>query len=225
MDQKKTKTANLLWLYQQDSPDSSSFFNAFADIGIRVMPVLCDNTIDIDINLSQVKAALIALSASGPPYLPIGIAGISYGGFIAGHLLAESDVFAAGAIISGLTNPATAYGSCKGVTLPSSKLTSDFSLLDYMQELTKDSVVYHCDAIHAPLLLLHGFRDEIYGYEQAEQLFTSIKERQPKAVIRMVIFPEGADRLAEDPACGEKYEEELITWFAEKLKGEPHHDA
>lgn len=221
----KTTTANLLWLCEPDSPDARSLFEAFANAGISVTPVLCNKHDSTAVNLQQAKDALTALLANSLQFPPIGIAGIGYGGFIAGHLLAESDTFATGAIISGLINPATAYGTCKGVALPSGKLTGSFSLQDYLKELTKDSVVYRCDDIHTPLLLLHGFCDDVYGFEQAEQLFTPIKERHPEAEIRMVVFPEGGHRLAEEPACAKKYEEELITWFTEKLKGGLHHDA
>ena len=155
----------------------------------------------------------------------VAVSGIGYGGFIAGHLLARKNCFAAGAIISGLTNPATAYGTCKGITLSQNAISDDFSMMDYLSRLTKESVVYHCDDIHTPLLLLHGFHDEIYGFEQAEQLFTSVKERQPQSEIRMVVFPTGDDNLAEDPDCKEKYFEELISWFMKYLKGETHDES
>ena len=72
---------------------------------------------------------------------------------------------------------------------------------------------------------VHGFHDEIYGFEQAEQLFTSVKERQPQSEIRMVVFPTGDDNLAEDPDCKEKYFEELISWFMKYLKGETHDES
>lgn len=222
----KTTNANLLWLCEPDFPDARSLFEAFADAGISILPVLCDKHNSTAANLQQAKDALQTIQENEKlAQHPIGIAGIGYGGFIAGHLLAESDAFAAGAIISGLTNPATAYGTCKGITLPSNQLADGFSLQDYLKKLTKDSVAYRCDTIHTPLLLLHGFRDEVYGFEQAEQLFTPIKERHPEAEIRMVVFPEGGHHLAEDPACAKEYEKELITWFTEKLKGELHHDA
>lgn len=143
-------------------------------------------------NLEMVENVLADIQANGAlSALPVAVSGIGYGGFIAGHLLARKNCFAAGAIISGLTNPATAYGTCKGITLSQNAISDDFSMMDYLSRLTKESVVYHCDDIHTPLLLLHGFHDEIYGFEQAEQLFTSVKERQPQSEIRMVVFPTG----------------------------------
>lgn len=211
----------ILWLQQPDSPDHTQLFQKLNGEGFAVVPVIVDKTDSKDANIALAKSALADIQNHNLlTAAPVAVAGVGYGGFIAGHLLAESDTFSAGTLISGLTNPATAYGTCRGVTLSGSRLSPNFSLMDYLSELTKESVVYHCDAIHTPLLLLHGYRDEVYGFEQAEQLFTSIKERQPQADIRMIVFPKGNDRLAEDADCREAYFTQLTAWFSKHLKGE-----
>ncbi len=216
----------VLWLQQADTKDATPLFQQLSDAGIAIIPVILDKNGETAENLEAVENVLTDLLADDTlSALPVAVSGIGYGGFIAGHLLARKNYFAAGAIISGLTNPATAYGTCKGITLCQNVLSGDFSMMDYLGDLTKDSIIYHCDDIHTPLLLLHGFRDETYGFEQAEQLFTSIKERQPQSKIRMVVFPTGDDKLAEDPNCKEKYCEELISWFTKYLKGETHDKA
>lgn len=216
----------VLWLQQADTKDASPLFQLLSEAGIAAIPVIVDKNGETAENLEMVENVLADIQANGAlSALPVAVSGIGYGGFIAGHLLARKNCFAAGAIISGLTNPATAYGTCKGITLSQNAISDDFSMMDYLIRLTKESVVYHCDDIHTPLLLLHGFHDEIYGFEQAEQLFTSVKERQPQSEIRMVVFPTGDDNLAEDPDCKEKYFEELISWFMKYLKGETHDES
>lgn len=216
----------VLWLQQADTKDASPLFQLLSEAGIAAIPVIVDKNGETAENLEMVENVLADIQANGAlSALPVAVSGIGYGGFIAGHLLARKNCFAAGAIISGLTNPATAYGTCKGITLSQNAISDDFSMMDHLSRLTKESVVYHCDDIHTPLLLLHGFHDEIYGFEQAEQLFTSIKERQPQSEIRMVVFPTGDDNLAEDPDCKEKYFEELISWFMKYLKGETHDES
>lgn len=145
-----------------------------------------------------------------------GILGIGYGGAVAGHLLAEFDDFQAAVLIGALTNPATAYGTGTGVRFPGTG--ENFCMLEYLSKLSDESVVRHCDAIHTPILFLHGLKDTRYGFEQSEQLFTALKERQPESELRMVVFPEAGHELLGSP-YGARCEKEITGWLAANMCG------
>lgn len=162
-------------------------------------------------NLQYAHRCMSLLQTDAP-----GLIGIGYGGAVAGHLLAESKHFCAAVLIGALTNPATAYGTGSGVVNPT--VGENFRMLKYLSQLTDESVVQYCDEIHTPILLLHGLRDEVYGFEQAEQLFTSIKERHPTSDLRMVVFPKAGHELPMGHYAA-RCEDEVIRWFTMKMNG------
>ena len=76
------------------------------------------------------------------------------------------------------------------------------------------------DSISTPLLILHGYKDYRCTFEQAEQIFIGMKERNPQVPVRMVMFPEENHDITRE---GNLYNQichlqELINWFCKYLK-------
>lgn len=179
--------------------------------GFQPVTIHAKPDVGLSDNLQYVKHCMSLLQTDAP-----GLIGIGYGGAVACHLLAESERFRAAVLIGALTNPATAYGTGRGVISPT--VGENFRMLEYLSSLTNESVVQYCDEIHTPILLLHGLQDEVYGFEQAEQLFTSIKERNPAGDLRMVVFPDAGHELPRGHYA-ERCEAEIIRWFTSKTNG------
>ena len=77
-----------------------------------------------------------------------------------------------------------------------------------------------------PLLILHGYKDYRCSFEQAEQLFIAMKDRNPEIPVRLVMFPtenHGVDRI------GKLYNQirhlsEMTDWFTTYLCGGGKHE-
>lgn len=210
----------LLWLKEPQDPSDEALLSALSEEGISIIPVLVDRNEKTEINVDFARVQLDSVRQN-PIYKdkPVALCGFGYGSLPAGILTSENPDLSSCVLISGLINPSTAYGTCQGVTLEK-PLPKDFKMLDYLSDLARDSVAARCDMLQLPILLVHGFKDEIYGFEQAEQLFTSVKERQPESDITMLVFPEGGHFLGEDVNTKDAYVKEITQWFAEKMKGE-----
>ena len=201
-----------IFIIEENEADCScNLKERLLDTGFQPVTIHTRPNAGLSDNLRYANQCISQLQTDAP-----GIIGIGYGGAIAGHLLAESARFRAAVLIGALTNPATAYGTGSGVVSPT--VGEDFQMLKYLSLLTDESVVQYCDKIHTPILLLHGLRDKVYGFEQAEQLFTSIKERQPLSDLRMVVFPEAGHELPTG-RYATQCEDEVIRWFSLKMEG------
>ena len=99
-------------------------------------------------------------------------------------------------------------------------------MFDYLEDRIRGNAITYIDNMKIPLLLLHGYNDIRCSFEQAEQLFIAMKDRNPEVPVRMVMFPgenHGVTRT------GKLYHQiqhlsELTNWFIQYLKegGETH---
>lgn len=201
----------VLLIYETAEPPCE-LMGALTQAGFRVITTNANPNTSVAENLHLVERAMQHIPADAV----LGVIGIGYGGAIAGHLLSLSDCFCAAVLISALTNPSTAYGTGSGIIFPG--ISEKFCMLDYLTKLAEESVVARCDAISTPVLLLHGFKDQVYGFEQAEQFFTAVKERHPTKDLRMVVFPSGEHDLLES-SCAARCEREILDWFSAKMDG------
>lgn len=149
----------------------------------------------------------------------IGITGGSYGGYMTNKFIGRTDHFAAAVSQRCLINPATSYGTGDMGFISSNPNAKDVKMLDYLEDRARGNAITYIDNMKVPLLLLHGYRDYRCSFEQAEQLFIAMKDRNPEVPVRMVMFPEenhGVDRI------GKLYNqvrhlEELTDWMRKYL--------
>ena len=95
----------------------------------------------------------------------------------------------------------------------------DVKMLDYLTDRARGNAITYIDNMKAPLLILHGYKDYRCSFEQAEQLFIAMRDRNPEVPVRLVMFPEenhGVDRT------GKLYNQlrhlqEMCDWFEKYL--------
>lgn len=157
----------------------------------------------------------------------IGITGGSYGGMMTNKMIEKTDRFAAAVTQRCLINTATSYG-CGDMGFESRRLKEGESLqmMKVLERRARSCLMGQIDSISTPLLILHGYKDYRCTFEQAEQIFIGMKERNPEVPVRMVMFPEENHDITRE---GNLYNQichlqELINWFCKYLKegGEAH---
>lgn len=150
----------------------------------------------------------------------IGVTGGSYGGYMTNKFIGRTKLFAAAVTQRTLINPATSYGTGDMGFISSNPNANSVKMLDYLTGRARGNTITYIDNMKVPLLLLHGYRDYRCSFEQAEQLFAAMKDRNPEVPVRLVMFPEenhGIDRI------GKLYNQirhlsEMTDWFVKYLK-------
>ena len=64
-----------------------------------------------------------------------------------------------------------------------------FICLIILEDRARGNIISYVDHFKVPLLILHAYQDYRCGFEQAEQVFIPMKERNPEIPCRMVMFP------------------------------------
>ena len=149
----------------------------------------------------------------------IGITGGSYGGFMTNKLIGRTNYFAAAATQRCLVNPATSYGTGDMGFVSTDSDRKDIKMLEYLEDRARGNPLTYIDNIKIPLLILHGYKDYRCSFEQSEQLFVAMRDRNPEVPVRLVMFPEenhGIDRT------GKLYNQvrhlqEIVDWFIKYL--------
>lgn len=149
----------------------------------------------------------------------IGITGGSYGGYMTNKFIGRTKHFAAAVTQRSLVNPATSYGTGDMGFISANPEAKDVKMLDYLLDRARGNAITYIDNMKVPLLLLHGYRDYRCSFEQAEQLFIAMRDRNPEVPVRLVMFPEenhGVDRT------GKLYNQirhlqEMCDWFEKYL--------
>lgn len=151
----------------------------------------------------------------------VGITGGSYGGMMTNKMIAKTDRFTAAVTQRCLINTATSYG-CGDMGFESRRLKEGESLqmMKVLERRARSCLMGQIDSISTPLLILHGYKDYRCTFEQAEQVFIGMKERNPQVPVRMVMFPEENHDITRE---GNLYNQichlqEIINWFCKYLK-------
>ena len=157
----------------------------------------------------------------------IGVTGGSYGGYMTMKLIGRTDVFAAAVAQRALANPVTSYGTGDMGFVSSSEIPADFTMKAYLEDRARGNVISYIDHMKTPLLILHAARDYRCGFEQAEQIFIAMKDRNPEVPVRLVRFPNENHALTRTGKLHYqmRHLKELVNWFCKYLKKEePCHD-
>ena len=101
----------------------------------------------------------------------------------------------------------------------------NMSMLEYLQDRLRGNLLTYVDHVKIPLLILHGYKDYRCTFEQAEQLFVAMKDRNPEVPVRMVMFPnENHDITRTGAPCNQiRHLQEMTDWFV-KYIGEVAHE-
>ncbi|MCI8401452.1 MAG: S9 family peptidase [Lachnospiraceae bacterium] len=155
-----------------------------------------------------------------------GVTGGSYGGYMTNRMITETDRFAAAVTQRTLCNLSTSYGTGDMGFVTGKK---DFhSMLGMLKERvnSRTTTLGLVDRIHTPLLILHGTKDYRCSFEQSEQLFIAMKERNPQVPLRFVAFPGENHGLTREgsPWAQKAHLKEMADWFRIYLKAEEERD-
>ena len=153
----------------------------------------------------------------------VGVTGGSYGGYMTNKLIGRTKVFAAAVTQRCLANTATSYGTGDMGFVSSRPIPKHFHMLDYLEDRARGNIISYIDHFKVPLLILHAYQDYRCGFEQAEQVFIPMKERNPEIPCRMVMFPNENHGMTRN---GKLYHQvrhlqEMTNWFVKYLIEEP----
>ncbi|WP_338546088.1 S9 family peptidase [Emergencia sp. JLR.KK010] len=156
----------------------------------------------------------------------IGVTGGSYGGYMTNKFIGRTNHFAAAVTQRSLINPSTSYGTGDMGFISARPNWEGMKMLDELLDRARGNAITYIDNMKVPLLILHGYKDYRCSFEQAEQLFIAMKDRNPGIPVRLVMFPtenHGVDRI------GKLYNQirhlsEMTDWFTTYLCGGGKHE-
>lgn len=140
------------------------------------------------------------------------IMGGSYGGFMTMWALTQSDIFAAGASL---------YGVSDWVSFHGTSVLSDWDEIHYAESpyefrlYDKFSPIRHVKKITSPLLLLHGREDPYVPLGQSLELFRALKDLGRKT--RLVVYPREGHGFREKDHYVDAFTR-VMGWFEENRK-------
>lgn len=149
----------------------------------------------------------------------VGVTGGSYGGHMTNRLIGTTDWFAAAVSQRNLCNLATSYGTGDmGFIYREEGMMTQME--NFMSRVGR-SPITRIDQMKTPLLILHATRDYRCGYEQAEQLFIAMKDRNPEVPVRLVAFPGENHGMTRDGKLHFQMAHlaEMVRWFGIYLAG------
>ncbi len=148
----------------------------------------------------------------------MGVTGGSYGGFMTNWIIAHTNRFRAAVTDRSISNAYSMYGA------------TDFGW-DFGWELgarpwedparfLRQSPLTYVDAIHTPLLIVHGEMDLRCSVDQADQLFTALKVLERE--VEYVRYPEQSHGMARIgcPSLRKDRLERYVAWFRKHLMEE-----
>lgn len=157
----------------------------------------------------------------------MGITGGSYGGYMTCKIIMMDHRFKAAVGQRVFVNKATSYGTGDIGFYSARESDEKPDIRKWLLQRSRTSIIRNMDKIRTPLLLLHGYQDYRCSYEQAEQMFISIRERIPDLPVRLVMFPGENHNVSRTGLMHfqQRHVQEMIDWFTLYLKEESDHEA
>jgi dipeptidyl aminopeptidase/acylaminoacyl peptidase len=133
--------------------------------------------------------------------------GISYGGIAQGHIVAQTDLFAAAAPEHGIYDLRSEFGTSDAHT----GVESEFGLpWEDPEAFAAGSSITEVDEVETPLLVMAGSEDWRCPPSQSEQLYVSVRKRGVPA--KLVMYDDHHDVSAPDRAVHRF--DQLVDWYA-----------
>jgi dipeptidyl aminopeptidase/acylaminoacyl peptidase len=162
--------------------------------------------------VANAQAAVAAAQATGfVDAARIGIAGHSYGAFMVANLLAHARLFSAGIALSGAYNR---------TLTPFGFQTERRTLWEAPETYLAMSPLLYSHQIEAPLLLVHGLRDDNAGTSplQSTQFYQAIRGNAGKTELLLLPW-EGHSYRARESVL--RTAGEMLDWFDRHVKNRP----
>lgn len=147
---------------------------------------------------------------------PVALAGASFGGYLVGWSLAQSDRFACGVSHAGVFDPAALWGETDARWFPEWEFGGPPWAPSAMYD--KWSPARYAHRIRAPMLLTHGGRDFRVPVEQSLRLFSTLRRRG--LPVRFLHLPEEG-HLVRDPQALRTWYDATLGFLRGCLGGEP----
>ncbi|MCC6168410.1 MAG: S9 family peptidase [Caldilineaceae bacterium] len=142
----------------------------------------------------------------------LGVAGWSYGGYMASWIITQTDRFAAASIGAPVTNPISFTGTADIPSFVPGFFGGEFwERWEYYVERTP---LFHAHQVHTPALIQHGDADERVPLEQGLQYYMALERRG--VPVEMVIYPRQGHAIAEPRLLADAIRRNL-AWFTDKL--------
>jgi len=169
-------------------------------------------------DLPQHLAAIRALQQEGLCDHRIAVSGKSYGGFLGGYAIGNTDVFRAAVVMAPVGNIETHFGTSDGGYYADPLYMGTAPAFD-RQAARKLSPMRHVEESSTPTLFMQGADDERCPKCQSEELFVSLY-RTGRAKTELVLYPgESHDFLGHGkPSCREDAAQRIIDWIREHVE-------
>ena len=157
----------------------------------------------------------------------LGVTGGSYGGLMTNKMISLTDRFKAAVTQRTLCNLSISYGTGDMGFVRSDKSFTTMLNMLLGRARSRTSTIRHIDNVKTPLLILHGTKDYRCGFEQAEQFFIAMKDRNPDVPVRLVAFPGENHNLTRGGKVHFQiaHLREMALWFDKYLNTEVAADA
>ncbi len=171
-------------------------------------------------DLVDAKQALVAQGIADPAR--VGITGGSYGGYAtAWAATAQSDHFAAGVMLAGISNEISKYGTTE-IPREMFMVHERMNPWDDWMFMLERSPIFHAGNARTPLLIAHGKEDSRVHPGQALELYRFLKERG-QAPVRLVLYP-GEGHGNRKAAARLDFNLRMMEWFDRYLLGKGAED-
>ncbi|MGI6577993.1 MAG: prolyl oligopeptidase family serine peptidase [Eubacteriales bacterium] len=157
----------------------------------------------------------------------VGVTGGSYGGLMTNKMISLTNRFKAAVTQRTLCNLTTSYGTGDiGFVRNDKNFKSMLNML-LSRARSRSSTIRYIDNVKIPLLILHGTNDYRCSFEQAEQFFIAMKDRNPDVPVRLVAFPGENHNISRGGKLHFQiaHLREMTLWFKKYLNTEVAVDA
>ena len=146
----------------------------------------------------------------------LGVTGGSYGGFLAGYAVGQSDRFGAAVLARAVTEQVSEYGTTDEQFFAEQDLQG--TPWTNPEGYARWSPLTYADRIHTPTMLIHSENDVRVPLNQAEQLFTALITHDVPA--ELVVFPGEGHGLSRHgtPVHRRERLRHMIRWFDTYLR-------
>jgi len=166
--------------------------------------------------IAGTRAFLDAYPAADPAR--IGCIGASFGGFLTMKIVTETDLFAAAVSHAGISSIASYWGEGNWGHLYNAASATDAYPWNDRDLYVGQSPLYAADAIHTPLLLLHGTADDNVPMGESEAMYTALKVLGRD--VEYIRF-EDQGHWIHDGDQRRIWASTIVAWFDARLKEQP----
>jgi dipeptidyl aminopeptidase/acylaminoacyl peptidase len=147
----------------------------------------------------------------------VGCIGASYGGFMTMYLVSHSDLYAGAVSHAGISFLGSYWGEGNWGAFYSAVATADKYPWNDPDLYTEQGALFSADAIHTPLLMLHGGDDDNVPPGESEQLYTALKVLGREVEFIRIA---GENHWILQYPHRELWSRTIVAWFDRTLKGD-----